>query len=826
MRKLLFILSLLFIVDLAVGQDNRTSFSYNNIASLTAIVGAPGYAVTVKGFYAPNDGGGGNFHWDASSTLTPISGMIIQVPTVTVGRWVRDFYNTVDVKWLGAYGDSTHDDAPAINLACNNYKSVQLSTGTYRVASQISLNLPGLTLFSYSAQGRIISDPGVAKTIVIGYNMHDIIISQVYIKNQWTSTGAVGIYMVCDSAFDGVRGRVTYNIQVNGCEITGAPVGSMTAILGVSDNHQFGGTLHDFTFQGNYLHNISGTGIGMLGFGDTTWFYNINVYNNKIYNTGLSDSSSGFGMSFSGASYNINVVGNDMHSNVLIGIEFSGPRNSLMQNNTFSGSYSTFVGVRPNPFTVWSINNGPAGGRGVPGIGNRCIGNIVFDSVTSAPYYINQTGLYVSGNYVKCFSRGEFIDTVTNSTFIGNTTVKVEGTTAPVMNMSDSSRNNVFFGNSYIGPPSNDINQVILLQNSCQNNIFRGGTIAGNGSPSQSFQQDAGSHNNWLYEVYSLTAGIYFTFPFPQASSLTLSNDRIIDQTGLEKATPRVFQRIGLNYVAPLNTGDSMIVGTNIPLAKFTLQGTANQKVFNTDPTISSNSANQKLFVQQAGNGTSFIGYWVFDAGVSINGGDSMAIFYNSKYSTQTNPSGKLANWIDNKYAGGSMPNITNYGVVNIADGTTAGTYGYIFSSIANKANGGNFFINHLGTAWSDHLGSFTIGLNAPDTTVKLRVGGGQVAFDSTLTTKSARIVKNTTQSITAYTVTATDYTIFFTGGISTFTLPTPTSGRLLYIANQGTGTITLTPAVTTGSGVTSTSIAAGTNYEIEGDGTVWRKIN
>jgi hypothetical protein len=73
-----------------------------------------------------------------------------------------------------------------------------------------------------------------------------------------------------------------------------------------------------------------------------------------------------------------------------------------------------------------------------------------------------------------------------------------------------------------------------------------------------------------------------------------------------------------------------------------------------------------------------------------------------------------------------------------------------------------------------------------------------------------------------------TDTVIIWTGVNGTITLPTVATGRAVYIVNHGTGTITLSKPITTGSDTTSTTITrAATNkyYHIVFDGTVWRRI-
>lgn len=57
----------------------------------------------VLGYYAPGDGGGGNFYWNAASTATPVQGMIVKVTSLTTGRWFRRYTNSgyFPIAWFG-----------------------------------------------------------------------------------------------------------------------------------------------------------------------------------------------------------------------------------------------------------------------------------------------------------------------------------------------------------------------------------------------------------------------------------------------------------------------------------------------------------------------------------------------------------------------------------------------------------------------------------------------------------------------------------------------------------------------------------------------------
>src|SRR5206468_2751891 len=74
--------------------------------------------VAIRGYYAPGDGGGGQFYWDANSTDGDDGGITI-APTSnrSSGRWKRSVQSEINVKWFGAVGDGVVLDAPSIQAA-------------------------------------------------------------------------------------------------------------------------------------------------------------------------------------------------------------------------------------------------------------------------------------------------------------------------------------------------------------------------------------------------------------------------------------------------------------------------------------------------------------------------------------------------------------------------------------------------------------------------------------------------------------------------------------------------------------------------------------
>lgn len=87
----------------------------DSIAQLKAL--APGFAdnITVRGYYAKSDGGGGSFYWDTPSVVPDNGGTVIQPNAGGTGRWIRYWGGeSIDVKWFGAKGDGVTLDTAAI----------------------------------------------------------------------------------------------------------------------------------------------------------------------------------------------------------------------------------------------------------------------------------------------------------------------------------------------------------------------------------------------------------------------------------------------------------------------------------------------------------------------------------------------------------------------------------------------------------------------------------------------------------------------------------------------------------------------------------------
>lgn len=80
---------------------------------------------------ATNDGGGGLWRWEATSTAADNTGTVVQpddVPSGVAGRWHRDTDGQLDIIWFGAVGDNTTDCSAALQAAFNAARIVSGGT--------------------------------------------------------------------------------------------------------------------------------------------------------------------------------------------------------------------------------------------------------------------------------------------------------------------------------------------------------------------------------------------------------------------------------------------------------------------------------------------------------------------------------------------------------------------------------------------------------------------------------------------------------------------------------------------------------------------------
>jgi hypothetical protein len=136
-----------------------TSFKWADTIGTAAVPGdlrravgtASIHTIVAGGFWAIGDGGGGVFHWDATSTAADDGGTVVRPAGVSgAGRWRRVYGGALNVKWFGARGDGATDDYAAIAdptqpsalraATAAGGGTVYLPVGNYRLGTTLTLN--------------------------------------------------------------------------------------------------------------------------------------------------------------------------------------------------------------------------------------------------------------------------------------------------------------------------------------------------------------------------------------------------------------------------------------------------------------------------------------------------------------------------------------------------------------------------------------------------------------------------------------------------------------------------------------------------------------
>jgi len=108
-------------------SDNSTFTNILNVDSIAdlATVNVLLYeTVNVRGYYQPNDGGGGVFNYDTTQSGTNDGGTVLN-------GWVRQYTGRLNVKWFGAKGDGVADDTISMQLAHDTDYAIFYPRGVY-----------------------------------------------------------------------------------------------------------------------------------------------------------------------------------------------------------------------------------------------------------------------------------------------------------------------------------------------------------------------------------------------------------------------------------------------------------------------------------------------------------------------------------------------------------------------------------------------------------------------------------------------------------------------------------------------------------------------
>lgn len=149
----LLIASVLFGLCAAFGQVSNVT-NVATIAKLRLFAGSGTATANVAGYYAPNDGGGGLYVWNSTSTAADNGGTIIAPNAGGTGRWLLQYDGVISVTQFGAVGDGTTDDGQAFaNAVAVNNGVVDIPAKPTAYVIGRALVFPGSSTTVYGMRG-------------------------------------------------------------------------------------------------------------------------------------------------------------------------------------------------------------------------------------------------------------------------------------------------------------------------------------------------------------------------------------------------------------------------------------------------------------------------------------------------------------------------------------------------------------------------------------------------------------------------------------------------------------------------------------------------
>lgn len=404
--------------DLKMWTSSSFALTVGTIATLRTTVYSGQSLVSVTGYYTASDNiGVREYYWDATSTEADNGGTIIQVTSVTTGRWKMKYSGAINLKWFGAKGDwngtSGTDDSTALSNAIasiatggNLYvPSSKFYIGTgYSVTSRTDINIYGdgkSSQFIYAGSFNINGSSNItlrnlsfentnsmaeSYTIFILNGGSNINVTSCYIK----STG--GLVMVNSDSANLTTTNV--NIDNNYMETTLSPFATGCRTRYSLDlNRDVKATFRNNTI---IMTRTSGVEVGI-----ETWSDNSIIDGNRILSPNL---SGGFGGITIGASRGSKVTNNSIYGfSAAIELGNNNYGDTVVDGNQIHGSmYGVFCTSSGTERAVVISNN-----------------TVIFDDK-------------IRTDYIAAFA------TVSKLTdFIGNTAIHIDTSTIPSFPQDD-----------------------------------------------------------------------------------------------------------------------------------------------------------------------------------------------------------------------------------------------------------------------------------------------------------------------------------------------------------------------------------------------------
>lgn len=167
----------------STNTSTATIIAYTNIAQMVAatVPTSSGNIVSVLGRSTPNDGGGGFFMFDSTSSISTNLGTVF-APASGSGRWLRQFDGELNLLWFGAnpnHGDSTAAVRDALAFAQNPTYGWSKDAGETYAAPSIYVP-PGaydvsgtLTNYGVTFRGKAAQRAGNYTSETIFFNKHN-----------------------------------------------------------------------------------------------------------------------------------------------------------------------------------------------------------------------------------------------------------------------------------------------------------------------------------------------------------------------------------------------------------------------------------------------------------------------------------------------------------------------------------------------------------------------------------------------------------------------------------------------------------------------------
>jgi hypothetical protein len=226
-----------------------------SIAALKALAAGVVPCLTVLGYYAPGDGGGGSFYWDASATEPDNAGTIIApASNPPTGRWKRLVEGPLSVKWFGAIGDGLTPDWAAIQNAITTATNaltgqgvVFLPAGTYVLNKTIAIP-DGITIKGAGVSSVLTTPNNSGPSVLLQYVRGNANLSNFALEDFRVSTQVpvkIGIYIE-----NGVR------VRLKGLELVLKAADTVLCIVSSGCRNSYNVEIYDC-----FVTNPSGDGI-------------------------------------------------------------------------------------------------------------------------------------------------------------------------------------------------------------------------------------------------------------------------------------------------------------------------------------------------------------------------------------------------------------------------------------------------------------------------------------------------------------------------------------------------------------------------------------